>query len=104
MEYLTIYTSEVNRKGAYAKRPARGNRLRGEQRMTPTELERLIAGGEDSMLELKRDDVRNHDLARELVAFLNLEGGPCCWAWRTMAASLARRGNGWQMSQYFDFQ
>ena len=43
--------------------------------MTPTELVRLIAGGEDSMLEFKRDDVRNHDLAKELVAFLNLEGG-----------------------------
>ena len=43
--------------------------------MTPTELARLIAGGEDSMLEFKRDDVRNHDLAKELVAFLNLEGG-----------------------------
>ena len=27
------------------------------------------------MLEFKRDDVRNHDLAKELVAFLNLEGG-----------------------------
>ena len=39
--------------------------------MTPTEL----AGGEDSTLEFKRDDVRNHDLAKELVAFLNLEGG-----------------------------
>ncbi len=43
--------------------------------MTPTELSRLIRGGEDSMLEFKRDDVRNHDLAKELVAFLNLGGG-----------------------------
>ena len=43
--------------------------------MTPTELARLIDGGEDSTLEFKRDDVRNHDLAKELVAFLNLEGG-----------------------------
>ena len=43
--------------------------------MTPTELSHLIRGGEDSMLEFKRDDVRNHDLAKELVAFLNLGGG-----------------------------
>ena len=43
--------------------------------MTPTELARLIDSGEDSTLEFKRDDVRNHDLAKELVAFLNLEGG-----------------------------
>ena len=27
------------------------------------------------MLEFKRDDVQNHDLARELVALLNLAGG-----------------------------
>ena len=35
----------------------------------------LIRNGEDSMVEFKRDEVRNHDLAKELVAFLNLEGG-----------------------------
>lgn len=34
-----------------------------------------IRGGEDSRLELKRDDVSNHELAKELVAFLNLDGG-----------------------------
>lgn len=43
--------------------------------MSNAELLALIAGGEDSTLEFKRDEVRNHDLARELVAFLNLEGG-----------------------------
>lgn len=43
--------------------------------MTAAELTELIRNGEDSTLEFKRDEVRNHDLARELVAFLNLEGG-----------------------------
>jgi ATP-dependent DNA helicase RecG len=43
--------------------------------MTPTELAELLRNGEDSALEFKRDDVPNHELARELVAFLNLEGG-----------------------------
>ena len=43
--------------------------------MNGTELRDLLRNGEDSTVEFKRDDVRNHDLAKELVAFLNLEGG-----------------------------
>ena len=43
--------------------------------MTPRELSELIRNGEDSFVEFKRDDVANHELARELVAFLNLQGG-----------------------------
>lgn len=43
--------------------------------MNAHNLLKLIRRGEDSTLEFKRDDVRNHDLARELTAFLNLEGG-----------------------------
>ena len=43
--------------------------------MTKTELFDLIKNGEDSMVEFKRDDVQNHDLAKALVAFLNLQGG-----------------------------
>lgn len=43
--------------------------------MTPIELAELLRNGEDSTLEFKRDDVPNHEVARELVAFLNLEGG-----------------------------
>jgi len=43
--------------------------------MMPAELTSLLRNGEDSNLEFKRDDVENHDLAKELVAFLNLEGG-----------------------------
>lgn len=35
----------------------------------------LIRSGEDSGLELKRDDVTNYDLAKELVSFLNVAGG-----------------------------
>ena len=43
--------------------------------MNRTELLDLLRGGEDSMVEFKRDGVRNHDIAKELVAFLNLDGG-----------------------------
>ena len=43
--------------------------------MNPAELAGLIRNGEDSGLEFKRDDVQNHELAKELVSFLNLDGG-----------------------------
>ena len=43
--------------------------------MNHTELFDLIRNGENSTLEFKRDDIQNHVLAKELVAFLNLEGG-----------------------------
>lgn len=43
--------------------------------MTNAKLIRLISGDEDSTLEFKRDDIENYKLAKELVAFLNLEGG-----------------------------
>ncbi len=43
--------------------------------MTKTELLELLQNGENSGVEFKRDDVENHELAKELVAFLNLDGG-----------------------------
>ena len=43
--------------------------------MNRTELLDLLRGGEDSTAEFMRDDVRSHELAKELVAFLNHEGG-----------------------------
>ncbi|MCY4213960.1 MAG: ATP-binding protein [Gammaproteobacteria bacterium] len=43
--------------------------------MNRAELLELIRNGEDSVLEFKRQGVRNHDLAKTLAAFLNLEGG-----------------------------
>lgn len=43
--------------------------------MNPTELAELIAGGESSGVEFKRDDVRADRLGREIVALLNLRGG-----------------------------
>ncbi|MGF6787730.1 ATP-binding protein [Paraburkholderia sp. 35.1] len=43
--------------------------------MTHTELLEIIRNGESSGVEFKRDDIQNHDLAKELVAFSNLEGG-----------------------------
>ena len=43
--------------------------------MNRAELLELIRNGEDSVLEFKRQGVRDHDLAKTLAAFLNLEGG-----------------------------
>jgi ATP-dependent DNA helicase RecG len=43
--------------------------------MTKAELLELLKNGENSGVEFKRDDIENHELSRELVAFLNLEGG-----------------------------
>jgi ATP-dependent DNA helicase RecG len=43
--------------------------------MTKTDLLELIKNGENSGLEFKRDTVENRALAKELVAFANLQGG-----------------------------
>lgn len=43
--------------------------------MTRTELLELLKNGENSGVEFKRDDIENHELAKELVAFLNFDGG-----------------------------
>lgn len=43
--------------------------------MLRTELAELIRNGENSGVEFKRDDVHSDDLAREVAALLNLEGG-----------------------------
>lgn len=43
--------------------------------MNRAELIDLLRGGEDSTVEFKREGVQNYDLAKELVAFLNLDGG-----------------------------
>lgn len=43
--------------------------------MNRTELWEAIRNGEDSTVEFKRDGITNYDLAKELVSFLNLEGG-----------------------------
>jgi len=43
--------------------------------MTRLELIDIIRNGENSAIEFKRDDIQTHDLAKELVAFLNFEGG-----------------------------
>ena len=42
---------------------------------TRTELLEIITNGENSGVEFKRDELQNHELAKELVAFSNLEGG-----------------------------
>jgi ATP-dependent DNA helicase RecG len=42
---------------------------------TKTDLIEFIRNGENSGVEFKRDVLQNHDLAKELVAFSNLEGG-----------------------------
>ena len=43
--------------------------------MTRTELKEILRNGENSNVEFKRDELENHRLAREIVAFLNFEGG-----------------------------
>ena len=43
--------------------------------MNKADLMDLLHNGEDSTVEFKRDDVQNYALAKELVAFLNLDGG-----------------------------
>ncbi|WP_174526090.1 AlbA family DNA-binding domain-containing protein, partial [Herbaspirillum rubrisubalbicans] len=43
--------------------------------MLRTELLEIIANGENSGVEFKRDDVRPEQLAKEIVALANLRGG-----------------------------
>ena len=43
--------------------------------MNRTELAELIRNGENSGVEFKRDDIRPEQLAKEIAALLNLEGG-----------------------------
>ncbi len=43
--------------------------------ITKTDLLEIITNGENSGVEFKRDVLQNHQLAKELVAFSNLEGG-----------------------------
>jgi ATP-dependent DNA helicase RecG len=43
--------------------------------MLKTELMEIIANGENSGTEFKRDDIRPEHLAKAMVAFLNLQGG-----------------------------
>ena len=43
--------------------------------MTHTELLEIIGNGENSGIEFKRDLLEPYDLAKELVAFSNLNGG-----------------------------
>ena len=60
--------------------------------MKRAELLELIAGGENSGVEFKRDDLRPEQLAREVVALVNFQGGDAsCSAWKTTAPSPASR-------------
>lgn len=59
--------------------------------MKRAELLELIAGGENSGVEFKRDDLRPEQLAREVVALANLQGGASFLAWKTTALSPASR-------------
>ncbi len=43
--------------------------------MATADFKALLAGGETSTVEFKQDDLANHELAKALVAFLNVEGG-----------------------------
>lgn len=54
--------------------------------MTPTDLKALLAGGETSTVEFKRDDLANHELAKALVAFLNVSVRHTQPKWASSAA------------------
>ena len=43
--------------------------------MLKTELLEIITNGENSGVEFKRDDIRPEQLAREIVALVNFQGG-----------------------------
>lgn len=43
--------------------------------MLKNELIEVIANGENSGIEFKRDDIRPEPLAKEIVALVNLQGG-----------------------------
>ena len=43
--------------------------------MLKSELLEIIANGENSGVEFKRDDLRPEQLAKEIVALLNFQGG-----------------------------
>ena len=43
--------------------------------MLKSELEQIIANGENSGVEFKRDDCRPEQLAKEIIAMVNLNGG-----------------------------
>jgi ATP-dependent DNA helicase RecG len=43
--------------------------------MLKTELLEIIANGENSGIEFKRDDIRPEQLAKEVVAMVNFQGG-----------------------------
>lgn len=43
--------------------------------MLKTELLEIIANGESSGIEFKRDDIRPEQLAKEVVALANFQGG-----------------------------
>ena len=57
--------------------------------MKRSELLELIAGGENSGVEFKRDDLRLEQLAREVVALANFQGGASFSEWKTTAPSPA---------------
>jgi ATP-dependent DNA helicase RecG len=43
--------------------------------MLKRDLEEIIANGENSGIEFKRDDIRPEQLAKEIVALANVQGG-----------------------------
>jgi ATP-dependent DNA helicase RecG len=58
--------------------------------ITRTELLDILRNGENSAVEFKRDDITVEQLAKELVAFSNFEGG---MVQRNNAAQIGRMGN-----------
>ena len=57
--------------------------------MNRTDLLEVLAGGESSRVEFKRDDVQPGRLAAEIAALLNHEAGSFCSVSKTTATSQA---------------
>ncbi len=64
--------------------------------MTKTDLLELITNGESSGLEFKRDDVRPEQLAKEIVALANFQGGLSCSGSKTTVPSPVSSGTTWK--------
>jgi ATP-dependent DNA helicase RecG len=63
---------------------------------TRTELLEIVRNGENSGVEFKRDVVANYDLAKELVAFSNLNGGMVLLGVKMRARSQASHAKIWR--------
>ena len=68
--------------------------------MTRVELLELIANGESSGVEFKRDDLRPEQIAREVVGLANFRGGRILLGVETTGRSAAYAGTIWSTGSW----